>query len=120
MDTVDTCHHYYSNSRLYLLDLGPCDFFLYQKMKDNIKGHHLISAKGLQEESSCVLKAIIPMEDFSERFHAYKTGMIKYITVGEKYFEGNLIAKGSDYINSFGTWPNLIVMSVEGYSNFFL
>ncbi len=57
----------------------------------------LISGKGLQEDSSRILEAI-PIEDFSECFHTWRSQMLGCMNVGGEYFEGDHIAVDCDQI----------------------
>ncbi len=75
---------------LYSPDLAPCDFFLFPKMKNVMKGQHFLTVEALQGESWRALKAT-SKEAFSECFDAWRKRMLQYFNSGGEYFEGDHI-----------------------------
>ncbi len=56
---------------LYSPDLTPIDFFLFLKLKEVIKGHHLETIMRIKTKLLCLLKEI-PAEYYQACFHALK------------------------------------------------
>jgi hypothetical protein len=55
----------------YSLDLAPCDFFLFPKMKFKLKGGRFDTVEEIQAKSQRVLD--IPTEkDFQKAFHKWR------------------------------------------------
>ena len=74
----------------YSLDLAPCDFWLFPKLKRPLRGHRFDMIEEIQAESKKVLKAI-PEIEFNKCFDDWKKRWHKCIISGGDYFEGNEI-----------------------------
>lgn len=79
----------------YSPDLAPCDFFLFPKLKDIMKGQHYKSVEDLQAAASQVLKEI-PAEAFVASYDAWRKCMLQCINAEGEYFEGNHVEIESD------------------------
>jgi hypothetical protein len=55
----------------YSLDLTPCDFFLFPKMKLKLKGRRFGTIEEIQAESQRVLDTLTD-KDFQEAFHIWR------------------------------------------------
>ena len=51
----------------YLLDLAPCDYFLFSKIKKAMKGKQFESSENIKSSTTDILKAI-SKEDFQKCF----------------------------------------------------
>ena len=56
---------------MYSPDLTPCDFFLFPKMKLNLKGRRFGTIEEIQAESQRVLDTLIE-KDFQEAFQKWR------------------------------------------------
>ena len=74
----------------YSLDLAPCDFLLFPKLKRPLRGHRFDTIKEIQAESKKALKAI-PEIEFNKCFDDWKKSWHKCIISGGDYFEGDEI-----------------------------
>lgn len=74
----------------YLLDLAPCDFWLFPKLKRPLRGHRFDTIEEIRTESLRALKAI-PKIDFNNCFEDWKKRWHKCIVSGGEYFEGDEI-----------------------------
>ena len=74
----------------YSPDLGPCDFWLFLKLKRPLRGHRFDTIKEIQAESKKALKAI-PEIEFNKCFDDWKKRWHKCIISGGDYFEGDEI-----------------------------
>ncbi len=72
----------------YSLDLGPCDFFLFPRLKNVLKGHHFGGLEEIKRNATATLKAI-SKEEFAACFQQWKHRMEKCVTSGGNYFEGD-------------------------------
>ena len=74
----------------YLLDLAPCDFFLFQKAKSPVKGHHFESTEDIQRS---VMKALndIPQAVFQECYKEWQHRWKRCVQAQGMYFEGDHI-----------------------------
>lgn len=72
----------------YSPDLAPCDFFLFDKIKDSMRGTHLGSQEEIKSESARLLKAI-PEADWARCFESWKNRMRRCIAAEGDYFEGD-------------------------------
>ena len=72
----------------YSLDLAPCDFWLFPKLKSVVKGMHFASVGNIKDcmtrELRCLMK-----EDFANCFRVWQGWMIKCSNSGGEYFEGD-------------------------------
>ena len=72
----------------YLPDLAPCDFFLFPKLKLQMKGRTFDTTEEIQEESQRVLDTI-PKRDFQGCFQAWQKRWDCCIRAKGEYFEGD-------------------------------
>ena len=72
----------------YSPDLAPCDFWLFPKLKSQLKGTHFASASDIKDTVTRALKEL-KEEDFAECFRAWPKRMQKCINSGGDYFEGD-------------------------------
>ena len=78
MGIKTVCHHPYS------LDLAPCNFWLFPKLKG-------CRYETIEEMKEAVMKVIdmLTQEDFHGAFHKLLERYNKYIAAGGDYFEGD-------------------------------
>jgi histone-lysine N-methyltransferase SETMAR len=71
-------------------DLAPCDFFLFQKVKSAVKGHHFESAEGIQR---AVMQALndTPQAAFQECYKQWQHRWKRCVQAQGMYFEGDHI-----------------------------
>ena len=74
----------------YSLDMAPCDFFLFLKMKTTMKGQRFASIEEIKTESLKELNAI-PKIAFQKCFEDWKKCWHKCIIFDGDYFEGDKI-----------------------------
>ena len=67
----------------YSPDLAPCDFFLFPRMKDSLRGIRFQLTQELKEASENYLKGLLK-KDFEEVFQ-------KCVDAGGHYFEGDKV-----------------------------
>jgi len=75
----------------YSPNLAPCDFFLFQKVKLAVKGHHFESTEDIQRAVTQVLNDVPQnafQECYKERQHCWK----RCVQAQGMYFEGDHIA----------------------------
>lgn len=70
----------------YSPDLAPCDFFLFPRLKRELKGKHWETVENIQTRVTRFLKDI-PVEEFQGAFQAWQTRLRKCIDAGGDYFE---------------------------------
>ncbi|EGI67248.1 Mariner Mos1 transposase, partial [Acromyrmex echinatior] len=70
----------------YSPDLAPCDFFLFPRLKRELKGKHWESVENIQKHVTMFLRDI-PVEKFQRAFQAWQTRLRKCIDSGGEYFE---------------------------------
>ena len=70
----------------YLLDLSPCNFFLFPKLKGILKGTRFQGVKDIKIRMMRHLKTIT--KEFSQYFKAWSKRMEKSIKANGEYFEG--------------------------------
>ena len=71
----------------YSLDLVPCNFFLFSKLKQVLKGTHFGDVEAIQKATMAELKRI-PEEAFWDCIEGWKKRMEKCVRLNEEYFEG--------------------------------
>ena len=71
----------------YSLDLAPCNFFLFSKLKEVIKGVHFPDMEAIKKAMMTKLKHI-PEESFQEYMETWQNRMRKCIKLKGDYFEG--------------------------------
>ena len=72
----------------YSPDLAPCDFYMFSKMKLQLKGWCFVSIEEIQAESQQVLNSLKPA-DFNECFQKWQNRWDCCIQAQGGYFEGN-------------------------------
>ncbi|UYV82647.1 hypothetical protein LAZ67_22000367 [Cordylochernes scorpioides] len=72
----------------YSPDLAPCDFFLFPRLKREMKGKHWETVENIQHHVTTFLRSI-PVEEFQGAFQAWQTRLRKCIDAGGMYFEEN-------------------------------
>lgn len=70
----------------YSPDLAPCDFFLFPRLKRELKGKHWETVENIQNHVTTFLTDI-PVEEFQGAFQAWQTRLRKCIDAGGEYFE---------------------------------
>jgi hypothetical protein len=74
----------------YSHDLAPCDFFLFQKVKSAVKGHHFESMEGIQRAVTQALNNI-PQAAFQECCKQWQYCWKRCVQAQGMYFEGDHI-----------------------------
>ncbi|GFT55919.1 putative transposase [Trichonephila clavipes] len=72
----------------YSPDLSPCDFFLFPKLKNHLKGHHFGTLENIQTVVTDQLKAI-PMSEFHQCCEEWKKRLQRCVASEGSYFEGD-------------------------------
>jgi hypothetical protein len=72
----------------YLLDLAPCDFALFHKLKMKLNGQHFETVSDIQRESQVVFNIMKKKMDFHSAFEAWKKQWDHCIHSQGDYFEG--------------------------------
>jgi len=70
------------------LNLAPCDFFLFPKMKLKLKGHRFDTIEETEAESQRVFDTLIE-KDFQEAFQTLRRQWYRFLHAGGNYFEGD-------------------------------
>ncbi|GFU23241.1 uncharacterized protein TNCV_3396021 [Trichonephila clavipes] len=73
---------------LYSPDLSPCDFFLFPKLKNHLKGHHFGTLENIQTTVTDQLKAI-PICEFHQCYEEWKKRLQRCVASEGSYFEGD-------------------------------
>jgi hypothetical protein len=71
----------------YSLDLAPCDFLLFPKIKSVLKGTRFESMTAVKQKTAELLKAITK-ENFQLCFNQWKKRMETCVARGGEYIEG--------------------------------
>jgi hypothetical protein len=74
----------------YSPDLALCDFFLFQKVKSAVKGHHFESVEGIQRAVTQALNDI-PQAAFQECYKQWQHRWKRCVQAQGMYFEGDHI-----------------------------
>ena len=74
----------------YSHDLTPCDFFLFQKVKLAVKGHHFESTEDIQKSVTQALNNI-PQTAFQECYKQWQQCWKRCVHAQGMYFEGDRI-----------------------------
>jgi len=74
----------------YSPDLTPCDFFLFQKVKSAVKGHHFESIEDIQRAVTQALNDI-PQNAFQEYYKQWQHQLKRCVQAQGMYFEGDHI-----------------------------
>ena len=72
----------------YSPDLAPCDFWLFPKLKENLRGNRYSTIEDIKEAVTRVLNTLT-QEDFQGAFQKLLERYNKCIDVGGEYFEGD-------------------------------
>ncbi|GFT38701.1 protein GVQW3 [Trichonephila clavipes] len=72
----------------YLPDLSPCDFFLFPKLKNYLKGHHFGTLENIQTAVTDQLKTI-PISEFLQCYEEWKKRLQRCVASEGSYFEGD-------------------------------
>ncbi|GFY26635.1 putative transposase [Trichonephila clavipes] len=72
----------------YSPDLSPCDFFLFPKLKNHLKGHHFGTLENIQMAVIDQLKAI-PISKFHQCYEEWKKRLQRCVASEGSYFEGD-------------------------------
>ena len=67
-------------------DLSPCDFFLFHKLKNVLKGHHFGTLENIQKNVTDMLRTI-PVEDFQRCYQKFEQGLHWCVAAQGNYFE---------------------------------
>jgi hypothetical protein len=68
--------------------LIPCDFFLFPKIKLNLKGRRFDTIEEIQAESQRVLDTVTE-KDFQKAFQKWRRQWDRCLHAGRNYFEGD-------------------------------
>ncbi len=72
----------------YSPDLAPCDFFLFPKMKLQLKGRRFDGLEDIQRESQNVLGKLRE-QDFQHAFQQWQQRWVRCVAAQGDYFEGD-------------------------------
>jgi len=72
----------------YSVDLAPCDFFLFPRMKGQIEGKRFADAREIKKKTLKVLNNF-SSEDFQKCFQQWKKRWCKCMESKGVYFEGD-------------------------------
>ncbi|GFU23208.1 putative transposase [Trichonephila clavipes] len=72
----------------YSPDLSPCDFFLFPKLKNHLRGHHFGALENILTSITDQLKAI-PISESHQCYEEWKTRLQHCVASEGSYFEGD-------------------------------
>jgi len=72
----------------YSPDFSPCEFFLFQKVKSEVKGHHFGSTEDIQSSVTQVLNDI-PQNAFQKCYKQWQHRWKRCVQAQGMYFEGD-------------------------------
>jgi len=72
----------------YSLDLSPCDFVLFLRLKNHLKGRHFGTLDNIQKRVTDELKGI-PAEAFQHCYEQWKQCLRHCVAAQGNYFEGD-------------------------------
>ncbi|GFU76631.1 putative transposase [Trichonephila clavipes] len=72
----------------YSPDLSSCDFFLFPKLKNHLKGHPFGTLENVQTAVTDQLKAI-PISEFHQCYEEWKKRLQRCVASEGSYFEGD-------------------------------
>jgi len=72
----------------YSPDLSPCDFFLFPRLKNHLKGRHFGTLDNIQKSVTDELKGI-PAEVFQHCYEQLKQRLRRSVAAQGNYFEGD-------------------------------
>ncbi len=91
-------HDFFPQNQVYVLhcppyspDLDLCDFYLFCKIKNNLKGHRFQNVEDIQKNLTAAFKGI-KEEEFGTCFEQWKQRMKKCIQSRGNYFEGDKLS----------------------------
>ncbi|GFU52865.1 putative mariner transposase [Trichonephila clavipes] len=84
----DQQHSCCASQTPYSQDLNPCDFFLFPKLKNHLKGHHFGTLENIQMAVTDQLKAI-PISEFHQCYEEWKKRLQQCVVSEGCYFEGD-------------------------------
>ncbi|GFX26439.1 putative transposase [Trichonephila clavipes] len=70
----------------YMTDLSPCDFFLFSKLKNHLKGHHFGTLENVQTAVTDQLK-VISISEFHQCYEEWKKLHQRCVASEDSYFE---------------------------------
>ena len=79
-------NHSYGSPAPLLPDLSPCDFFLFPRLKNHLKGRHFGSLDNIQKSLTDELKGI-PAEAFQHCCEQWKKRLRRCVAAQGNYFE---------------------------------
>ena len=74
----------------YSPDLSPCDFFLFPRLKNHLKGRHFGTLDNIEKSITDELKGI-PAEAFQHCYEQWKQRLRRCVAAKGNYFEGDNI-----------------------------
>ena len=72
----------------YSLELAPCDFWLFPKLKNAVKGQRFADFSDIQRNAKTLLQGILE-NDFEDCLWQWRHRLTKCITLQGEYFEGD-------------------------------
>jgi len=72
----------------YSSDLSPCDFVLFRRLKNHLKGHYFGISDNIQKRVTDELKGI-PAEAFQHCYEQWKQRLRRCVAAQGYYFEGD-------------------------------
>ena len=72
----------------YSPDLSPCDFFLFPRLKNHLKGRHFGTLDNIQKNVTDELKCILA-EAFKHCYEQWKQRLRRCVAAQGNYFEGD-------------------------------
>jgi len=72
----------------YSLDLSPCDFFLFPRLKNHLKGCHFGTLDNIQKSVTDELKGI-PAKAFQHCYEKWKQRLCRCVAAQGNYSEGD-------------------------------
>ena len=79
--------HSCGSSAPYSTDLSPCDFFLFPRLKNHLKGRHFGTLDNIQKSVTDEMKGI-PAEAFQYCYEQWKQHLRRCVAAQGNYFEG--------------------------------
>ena len=74
----------------YSPDLAPCDFFLFPRMKNSLKGKRFQSTQELKKASAKYFRGLLK-KDFEEVIQEWERRMLKCVDAEGHYFYGDKV-----------------------------
>ncbi len=87
----------------YSPDLAVCDFFIFPRLKSELRGHRFQNIRDMKTGVLRTLRAI-PQKDFEAAIHSLPLRWMKCITAGGSYFEGRHVEVDPDDFGFEITW----------------